>query len=280
MHKRIDPSHLIWKSEYNIGDLRTDNEHMNLFKIAKKAFELKSDMKPEDEILELKRIIKSLFEYTSTHFKNEERYMYMIAYPDLDRHKDIHKLMLKKLNDFVYKINELNVDEIKDSLCGFIEAYFITHIVDEDKRIEYWNKSLTKMKKHTEWKKNFTVGDELLDEEHRELFEIANEAYIEVSPLERSSKIKIILTKLYNYMKTHFKHEEEYMETIGYPDITEHKKLHSQIIEDVNEFVYKINSIEPTLFEKELATIIDEYIIEHVLRDDRKFYHWKQNQKC
>ena len=279
MHEKIDINNLIWKSDYNIGDLRTDSEHMNLFNIAKKAFLIQANVTTEEQAKELKKIIQSLFEYTATHFKNEERYMYMINYPDLQRHKDIHKHMLSKLNDFVQEINTLSIDMIKAKLCAFIESYFITHIIEEDKRIEYWTKSLSKIRKHTEWKKQFTVGDERLDKEHQELFDIVNEAYTEVKDNQRTKKIKSVLSHLYKYMKEHFKHEEEYMKEISYPYFKEHKELHGEIIKDVNEFVYEINSIETSLFEKELARIIDNHVIEHILVEDKKFFHWKQNHK-
>ncbi|RLA83155.1 MAG: hemerythrin family non-heme iron protein, partial [Epsilonproteobacteria bacterium] len=37
MKIKIDQNKLVWKSEYSIGDYKTDNEHIKLFEIAKKA---------------------------------------------------------------------------------------------------------------------------------------------------------------------------------------------------------------------------------------------------
>ena len=61
------------------------------------------------------------------------------------------------------------------------------------------------------------------------LFDITKKAFTEVET-RKTAKIKDILTRLYDYMKTHFKHEEEYIQQINYPAFKEHKKLHSEII--------------------------------------------------
>lgn len=278
MNKRVDPNNLIWKSEYNIGDLKIDNEHKNLFNIAKKALQVRTIHNDKAEIVELKSIIHSLYDYVATHFKNEERYMYMINYPDLARHKKIHVQMLNTLHGFVKTLNDLSIDEIENQLYNFIEAYFIRHIVDEDKRIEYWNKSLKRLRKSSDWKDEYLVGNDQLDNEHKELFAIANDAFYEVGDKDREKKIKTVLSHLYAYMKKHFKHEEEYMQEINYPFYEEHKKLHQEIIDDCNDLIRDINSIEGTLFEKELAKIIDEHIISHIINDDKKIVLWYKSK--
>ncbi len=64
------------------------------------------------------------------------------------------------------------------------------------------------------------------------------------------------------------------MQKIDYPLYEEHKKLHHQIIQDCNNLIKDINSIEDTLFEKELAKIIDEHLIYHVINEDKKITQW------
>lgn len=274
MNKKVDPSNLIWKSEYNIGDLKTDNEHKNLFSIAKKALNVKVIKDDSAEMAELKSIIKSLYEYTATHFKNEEHYMYMINYPDLPRHKKIHKSMLETLNSFVKTLNTLSISEIEEQLYNFIESYFIRHIVDEDKRIEFWNKSLSKLRSSTDWKEQYLLGDGLLDAEHKELFCILQDAFHEVPAGKREEKIKGVLKQLYDFMKIHFKNEEDYMLEIKYPEYEKHKKIHQEIIENCNELVKEVNSIETSLFEKELAKLIEESLIKHIIFEDKKIVDW------
>jgi len=272
MKKKIDPNKLVWKSEYSIGHYKTDSEHMKLFEIAKKALKIKKNNQEDKD--ELKAIIKSLYEYIGSHFKNEESYMKEISYPDLDRHKDIHKYLLDTLHEFIHTLNELTLEEIEIQLFSFIEDYFIRHIVDEDKRIEFWNMSLSRLRKSTKWLKSYETGNPFIDDGRKEVFDILNEAFEEVNDDKREQKIKNVLKHLYDFMKSYFKEEEEYMKEINYPEYKEHLKLHSEIIHDCNELVLEVNKMEDSLFEKELAKLIDVVLIGHILNEDVKIVRW------
>ena len=136
------------------------------------------------------------------------------------------------------------------------------------------------MKKNFGWKEIYNVGNSSIDTEHKKLFDIAQEAFIEVEPSQRSAKIREVLTDLYTYMKSHFKHEEKFMEEINYPKFKEHKILHHDIIEKINTFVKQIPIIDESLFEKELAKIIDIALVHHIIQEDRKITAWaKSNPK-
>lgn len=277
MKKKIDHNKLVWKSEYSIGHYKTDLEHMKLFEIAKKALKIKKNSQQDKD--ELKAIIKSLYEYIGSHFKHEEAYMSEILYPDLQRHKTIHKYLLDTLHNFIHTLNELSLEEIETQLFSFIEEYFIRHIVDEDKRIEFWNQSLGRLRKSTKWLKSYETGNKLVDDGHKELFDILNEAFEEVDDFKREKKIKKVLKHLYDFMKSYFKDEEAYMKSINYPEYKAHLKLHSDIIHDCNELVLEVNKMEDSLFEKELAKLIDVVLIEHILKEDTKLVRWENTHK-
>ena len=51
----------------------------------------------------------------------------------------------------------------------------------------------------------------LIDNGHKELFEILNKAFEEVDDEKREQKIKDVLNHLYDFMKSYFKKEELYM---------------------------------------------------------------------
>ncbi len=281
MRTKINPENLVWKSEYNIGDFKTDNEHQTMFKIAKKALQIRNlHGNEQKEIQELKDILKSLYEYTALHFRNEEKYMYRIQYPDLERHKKIHIYLLEVLNDFVKAINTMTLDEIENQLYVFVEAYFIKHIVDEDKLIGAWSTSLERLRKFTKWSDSYKIGHPQIDAQHQKLFEIANEAFQEVPPKERDHKNKETMKHLYEYMKDHFRDEEKFMQEINYPEYEKHKQLHKDIINDCNELLQDINNMDAEVFEKELAKTIDNHIVKHVVEDDNKIMLWYTKEAC
>ncbi len=262
-----------WKSEYNIGALSIDKEHQFLFNIARKALGVslkKENINPQ----ELKTIIKELTLYVKSHFTNEEAYMKKIEYPDLDNHKILHKMLINLLNNLIKNINNLEFEEIKEELFKFIEEYFINHIILEDKKIQIWSISLDELRKNFGWKEIYSVNNDQIDKEHQELFNIAKEAFCIVDSSQRNEKIKIILNKLFKYMKTHFEREEKFMKENGYKKYEEHKSIHKNIIDKLNDFIKRLPHMNIELFEKELARLIDIILVQHIIQEDRKIVAW------
>ena len=279
MENLLDKKNISWRSEYNIHNFKIDAEHQKLFAIAREAIQV-SKLTNEDEIKnKLKEIIAKLFKYVNIHFTNEEKYMEQISYSEIDEHKQLHKNMINMLTSLISKLNTLELKEIEKALSDFIEEYFIRHIVLEDKKIQLWNTSLEDLKKNFGWKEIYSVGNANIDAEHKMLFDIAQEAFFEVEPSLKSKKLKDVLTRLYDYMKTHFKHEEEYMQEVNYPDFKEHKMLHEDIIKTINTFVKTLPTLNEDVFEKELAKIIDIALVHHIIQEDRKIISWIKSGK-
>ena len=267
---------LIWKSEYNIGNLKIDQEHQKLFAIARKTLSVIKLNNDEKEIGKIKELITELFTYVGTHFSNEQKYMKEVKYPELENHILLHKNLLDMLTNLISKLNSMNLKEIEQSLYSFIEEYFIRHIILEDKKINLWNCSLEDLKSHSGWKDIYSVNNEIIDKEHKELFNIAQEAFAYVEEKDKTKKIKEIVTDLYDYMKTHFSHEEKFMQDINYPKSEEHKKLHREIILKINEFVKQLPTMNISDFEKELSKIIDISLVHHIIQEDRKIIAWER----
>ena len=277
MDNYINSNAIIWKSEYNISNFKIDKEHQKLFTIAREAMNI-SKLKDDKEVKnKLKEIITKLFEYVGTHFSNEQKYMEEIDYPELENHKILHKNMLNMLTNLISELNKLELEDIEKLLFNFIEEYFIRHIVLEDKKIQLWNTSLEDLKKNFGWKEIYSVGNVEIDKEHKKLFDIAQDAFTQVEETQRNSKIKEVLTELYTYMKTHFKHEEKFMKEMNYPLLEEHKILHHNIIEKINTFIKQLPNMEESIFEKELAKIIDIALVHHIIQEDRKIIAWSKS---
>ena len=68
-------------------------------------------------------------------------------------------------------------------------------------------------------KPEYYIGIDMIDEEHKQLFKYADEAYEllhnEFTP-DKYDRIDIILENLRNYTVKHFSDEEQYMESINY----------------------------------------------------------------
>ena len=273
-----DLEKLTWKSEYNIGNFQIDNEHQKLFMLAKKALNASSIKDISKEKEQLKLIISELCTYVGTHFNNEQKYMQSIKYPEIEEHKALHSNMLLMLTSLIEEINTLEIEQIQQRLCAFIDEYFVRHIIMEDKKIHLYQTPIDELRKNFGWKNIYSVNNTKIDQEHKQLFDIAKSAFKAVEENERNEKIKEILIDLYDYMKVHFEHEENYMKEINYPKIKEHKKIHKEIIVSINDFVKKLPSMQADCFEKELARMIDIVLVQHIIQEDRKIIMWYQSQ--
>ena len=277
MNALINKKHILWKIEYNINVDLIDAEHKQLFDMAQKALEINSSMEHNQRNNELKTIISKLLMYTKIHFTHEQRYMKEIKYPDLIYHISLHKNMVDKLTLLIKDLNNLDLFQIENTLYTFIEEYFLHHIITEDKKIHLWNTPIENLRKDFGWRSYYSVSHQYIDDDHKILFDIASDAFKIVDSPDRVNKIRTIIKRLYDYMKTHFQNEERYMKEINYDDFEIHKKLHENIITQLNDFIRRLSNIKLEAFEKELAKIIDISLLQHIIQEDRKIVTWQKS---
>ena len=123
------------------------------------------------------------------------------------------------------------------------------------------------------WREDYNLGISKIDEQHQKLFEICDRAYQLLKNdiyLDKYDKIVEILHELKDYTVYHFKSEEEYMSTIGYRKLLQHKVYH-------NDFIEKINNIDLNKIDEqqnqvimELLYFIVRWIEQHILTEDKK----------
>ena len=122
------------------------------------------------------------------------------------------------------------------------------------------------------WKEEYYMGVESLDEQHKELFEIANRIYSLLKNeliLDKYNRIIEIIDELKNYTMNHFQAEEEYMKSIGYKRFLSQKAAH-------NEFLEKMNSIDVEKIDnghnEYLIGILDfvcDWLGQHIIKEDK-----------
>lgn len=256
-------SFINWDSAYSIGHGKIDSEHKTLFDIANKIRTCEND---SSKIME---IVKELISYTKLHFKNEELFMQVIAYKELEEHKIIHKNIIDDLNRRIVKIKSLPLDEIIKLIDEFVYESILKHILLEDKKVHHAIKNREDLKKCLSWKNDYRLENELIDDEHKKLFEIAIKA-LDYNGENIKEHIKTTINELYVYMKNHFQHEQEYMKSIDYPNFEVHCKLHEEIIEQINSFIKTLPSLKIEEFERKLIEYMDIWLINHILYEDRK----------
>lgn len=95
-----------------------------------------------------------------------------------------------------------------------------------------------------EMKPEYYIGIDMIDEEHKQIFKYADEAYEllhDEFTVDKYDKIDVILEKLRNYTVKHFTDEEHYMESINYKKLFTQKVQHQQFINKLDEFMDQHN---------------------------------------
>ncbi|MCL2851417.1 MAG: hemerythrin domain-containing protein [Defluviitaleaceae bacterium] len=86
------------------------------------------------------------------------------------------------------------------------------------------------------WKDSYLIGNEKIDNQHRELLknaEILMESFENLDEAEYKKFFSGSLGFLKDYVVNHFRDEEEYARYVGYADAERHKALHDKLTQDV-----------------------------------------------
>ena len=124
-----------------------------------------------------------------------------------------------------------------------------------------------------EMKPEFFTGIDLIDNEHRQLFDYANQIYellhAEFVP-DKYDNIVDILGKLRDYTKKHFADEEAYMESIQYKKIFTQKVQHQAFIDELDKLdldeISELENQDETI--GNLLSFVTDWLVSHILEVD------------
>lgn len=121
------------------------------------------------------------------------------------------------------------------------------------------------------WKDEYKIGLELVDDQHKKLFEIAGEIYDLVKLSEDADKydqILEVIQELKDYTVFHFQEEEAYMLASKYPKFFSHKVLHENFIEKVNSVNITSLDDNQTEYLLEMLKFVLDWLQNHILKVD------------
>ena len=114
------------------------------------------------------------------------------------------------------------------------------------------------------------IGIPEIDEEHKKLFQMVNEAFaLLAEPSATVVGVKNLVLALKKYAATHFIHEEAYMDEIKAPELPRQKKEHEQFKEKVNEVdLEALNDENGKEVLTELLEVLSRWLYHHILGSD------------
>jgi hemerythrin len=119
------------------------------------------------------------------------------------------------------------------------------------------------------WQDRYRIGMPAIDEQHQQLFAMANDLYRRVRAGKSGSQITPTVDFLLNYTRSHFVLEEELMRKHGYPDLPAHRAEHVELLRQTEVMMTRLRSGE-TVAMLELAQFLIDWLMHHVLETDQK----------
>ncbi len=125
------------------------------------------------------------------------------------------------------------------------------------------------------WKDEYKIGIPQIDTQHEELFgrisDFVDTVRTEGEWLEKIEKVKKTMEYMKDYVVIHFRDEEAYHETIGYPEALEHVELHREMVEYIENMEQRLEQeAYKEIILQQFAGKLVTWLINHVLSDDQK----------
>jgi hemerythrin len=121
-----------------------------------------------------------------------------------------------------------------------------------------------------QWYKAYSVNNEELDKHHKAIIDILNRLYDNCISNSTRNCLEPIVDELVSYADYHFAAEEQHMRNIGYKDIEKHISEHKSFTTKVLQLQQLLNN-DDYEFTKELIVFLGGWILEHVMKEDKKF---------
>lgn len=109
-----------------------------------------------------------------------------------------------------------------------------------------------------EWKDSYKIGDQAIDEQHRELFKRA--VYVLAATSHEGQVISAM--RLFQYMRTHLSHEEELMRVLQYPKLKAHAQEHQEMLRRLNILMVKIANED--MVKADLEGLLGDWFMAHM----------------
>ena len=121
---------ITWNDTLSVKVAEIDRQHQKLISMINELNDAMRQGKGKDVLGE---IIKSLVDYTVTHFKTEETYFDKFGYPEKDSHKKEHTDFVKKTSDFKEGFEKGKLG-LSIELMNFLSNWLQNHIKGTDKK--------------------------------------------------------------------------------------------------------------------------------------------------
>lgn len=126
----------------------------------------------------------------------------------------------------------------------------------------------------TSWNDSYSVGNDLLDSDHRILFDLVDQLQDAVETGQSRDVVGSVVNVLAEYVEHHFRHEESLMARSRYPDLAAHACLHRRLEHEVRDVRDRWQAGDRQAIGEEVLAFIKKWLTEHILVADKSYGPW------
>ena len=123
-----------------------------------------------------------------------------------------------------------------------------------------------------EWSDDLSIGNSVLDEQHKAFFGLARRLNASASTGADKDELRPMLADLVAYEEHHFVEEEQWMMRVGYPNVSEHQKMHDAAAAQIHDAL--IGHIDGPQLYGFLLGFLNVWLVNHVMGADKAFADW------
>jgi len=121
-----------------------------------------------------------------------------------------------------------------------------------------------------EWDKSLDIGVESMNDEHKQILNLMNKIYDADEAGQTGPQINSLVGQLARVTINHFKDEEAYMESIGFPGVGPHKLIHQDLLGKYTAFATKIEQSGGKV-PPEFLSFLKRWLTAHIRGVDIKY---------
>ena len=126
------------------------------------------------------------------------------------------------------------------------------------------------------WKDAYCSGNQLIDAQHQSLFKVASEVLEATFVTRQKELILSTVTRLLDDIAQHFRDEEHFLKSVGFPDMKQHAKYHAKLLNKGFELVQGFTEDKLAVGDI-LQYLVGEVVMQHLLGDDKDFFEFTRD---
>jgi hemerythrin len=124
-----------------------------------------------------------------------------------------------------------------------------------------------------QWRDQLSVGNDLIDDDHRYLIDIINKVEVSMKANNRVELITI-LNELEHYGQTHFDREEVVAKAVGYPNAEQLHNSHTELIGSLAKLKNELGDTWTEEKQVQFNGFLRDWLIQHVIKEDIPMKPW------